>query len=523
MTIRRWSFLLVLVAVVASADQGPPVYQSVTTAPLAGTVCDGNRVQVETATGTIWTCVASVWTKTYDPQARILLQQPNEAFPYALNVSGLGEGLLLNEPYYGIVGVKLANTCTNQFPRYDNTSGVWTCQSIATSDLPGVPVSKGGTGIYTTTAGAVMSGAATNTMVWSAAGTNTLQVLHSGIAGVPTWGYVNVNSIETSNVASAGNFLRGDGSWAAATGSGAPTDATYIVQTPNAGLSAEQATNALASGIVRVTIGTGVLSSTTTVGANEITGTLTQAVGGTGAVALTCAAGERLTSNGTAYSCSAIPVYAPTGATYIVQQPDATLSAEQATNALASGIVRVTTATGVLTSTTTVGSNEITGIIPAANGGTNNGYFAISGPTTSTKTWTVPDASLTVPTPVAGAVMYSSSTTAFAQTDNPATGAILTGTAGGKPAWLADAAVGSVLVTGGVNTIPAWLAVQSCNTSGGASATCTITVRSGCKPVCSQGGSGASAYLIKAVVSTTTLTCTFSTSATTHICNCLCP
>ena len=282
MTIRRWSFLLALVAVVASADQGPPVYQSVTTAPLAGTVCDGNRVQVETATGTIWTCVASVWTKTYDPQARILLQQPNEAFPYALNVSGLGEGLLLNEPYYGIVGVKLANTCTNQFPRYDNTSGVWTCQSIATSDLPGVPVSKGGTGIYTTTAGAVMSGAATNTMVWSAAGTNTLQVLHSGIAGVPTWGYVNVNSIETSNVASAGNFLRGDGSWAAATGSGAPTDATYIVQTPNAGLSAEQATNALASGIVRVTTGTGVLSSTTTVGVNEITGLTLDAIGNPG-------------------------------------------------------------------------------------------------------------------------------------------------------------------------------------------------------------------------------------------------
>ena len=37
------------------------------------------------------------------------------------------------------------------------------------------------------------------------------------------------------------------------------------------------------------------------------TGTLGQARGGTGAGALTCLAGERLTSNGTVYSCSALP------------------------------------------------------------------------------------------------------------------------------------------------------------------------------------------------------------------------
>lgn len=40
--------------------------------------------------------------------------------------------------------------------------------------------------------------------------------------------------------------------------------------------------------------------------ADITTGTLAQARGGTGAAALTCAAGERLTSNGTAYSCSAV-------------------------------------------------------------------------------------------------------------------------------------------------------------------------------------------------------------------------
>jgi len=47
---------------------------------------------------------------------------------------------------------------------------------------------------------------------------------------------------------------------AAAGGSGAPTDATYIVQTAHAGLSAEQALGALATGILKNTTTTGVLS-----------------------------------------------------------------------------------------------------------------------------------------------------------------------------------------------------------------------------------------------------------------------
>lgn len=43
-------------------------------------------------------------------------------------------------------------------------------------------------------------------------------------------------------------------------GSGAPTGATYIVQTPDAGLSAEQALSVLGTGLVKNTTGTGVLS-----------------------------------------------------------------------------------------------------------------------------------------------------------------------------------------------------------------------------------------------------------------------
>jgi hypothetical protein len=57
-------------------------------------------------------------------------------------------------------------------------------------------------------------------------------------------------------------YLRGDQTWAtpAGEGGGAPTDATYIVQTANGSLSNEQALGALATGIVKNTTTTGVLS-----------------------------------------------------------------------------------------------------------------------------------------------------------------------------------------------------------------------------------------------------------------------
>ena len=41
-------------------------------------------------------------------------------------------------------------------------------------------------------------------------------------------------------------------------------------------------------------------------------------------------------------------------------------------------------------------TNGVTGILPAANGGSGNGFFAVTGPTTSTKTFTFPNASATV-------------------------------------------------------------------------------------------------------------------------------
>lgn len=71
----------------------------------------------------------------------------------------------------------------------------------------------------------------------------------------------------------------------------------------------------------------------------------------------TCVRGTIVTVNGTLYlgnnagACVAIttaPAAAPTDATYITQTPNGTLSAEQAMSALATGLVKNTTTTGVL-------------------------------------------------------------------------------------------------------------------------------------------------------------------------------
>lgn len=71
---------------------------------------------------------------------------------------------------------------------------------------------------------------------------------------------------------------------------------------------------------------------------------------------------------------------APLGATYITQTPDSTLTNEQALSALASGIVKVTTGTGVLSSVGSIdlGSNDASGTLAAGR------FPALTGDVTTT-------------------------------------------------------------------------------------------------------------------------------------------
>lgn len=96
---------------------------------------------------------AGYWTKTSEASLS------NE-----VAMSSLATGIVINTTTTGVPTIKGTNTCTNQFPRSDNASGTWTCASIATTDLPTVPVTKGGTNLTTVAANQVFVGTAADTL-----------------------------------------------------------------------------------------------------------------------------------------------------------------------------------------------------------------------------------------------------------------------------------------------------------------------------------------------------------------------
>lgn len=153
--------------------------------------------------------------------------------------------------------------------------------------------------------------------------TAPLQLLESGVKR----GAVSELNFTGSGVTSctrSGN--RGTCTIAGGGGGGAPTNATYITQTPDVTLTNEQAISSLATGLMSVTTGTGVVSgyagtsctnqfprSLNGAGAAscasvsltaDVTGTLGQGNGGLGVASLTCGAGAYVTCNGTVCSCS---------------------------------------------------------------------------------------------------------------------------------------------------------------------------------------------------------------------------
>ena len=169
---------------------------------------------------------------------------------------------------------------------------------------------------------------------------------------------------------------------AAGGGGGAPTDATYITQTANATLTAEQALGLLATGYVKVMTTTGVLSSQAI--------PIPVADGGSGLTAGTSGGILGYTAAGTLASsalltANALVLGGGAGAT-----PTALGSLGTTTTVLHGNAVGPPTF-GAVSLTA-----DVSGILPGANGGTGNGFFAVAGLTTSLKTFTFPDASSTV-------------------------------------------------------------------------------------------------------------------------------
>lgn len=93
-----------------------------------------------------------------------------------------------------------------------------------------------------------------------------------------------------------------------------------------------------------------------------------------------------------------------------------------------------------------------TGILAPSRGGTNNGFTAFTGPTTSTKTFTLPNASATILTDNAAVTVAQGGTGQTSYT----IGDLLQATGTTTLSKLAAVATGNALISGGVGTASSW-------------------------------------------------------------------
>lgn len=99
---------------------------------------------------------------------------------------------------------------------------------------------------------------------------------------------------------------------------------------------------------------------------------------------------------------------------------------------------------GDITNATIDLTAKVTGILPGANGGTGNGFFAVSGPTTSLKTFTFPNSSATV--------LTSANVVTIAQ-GGTGTGSTLTGLVRGSGSAMTAAELSGNATTSGSNVV----------------------------------------------------------------------
>jgi hypothetical protein len=315
----------------------------------------------------------------------------------------------------------------------------------AFSSITGTPTTLAGYGITLTSANVTTALGYTPTSVTGLTGVQTVAAFKAGLSLVKA--DVGLGSVD--NTADAAKAVLSATKWTTARNlAGNSVDGSanvafankFIVQgTADAGLSAAQFLGALGTGIVKNTTTTGVLSiavaadfptlnqSTTGSAATLTTG---RTISITGDIAYTSPAFDgsgNITAAGTLAT-----VNANTGtwgsATQVAQ-----ITLDGKGRATAAANVTITPAVGSITGLGTgvatalavnVGSagafvtfngaggtpssltltnatglvltSGVTGILPGANGGTNNGFMAFTGPATSLKTFTLPNASDTI-------------------------------------------------------------------------------------------------------------------------------
>lgn len=300
-----------------------------------------------------------------------------------------------------------------------------------------LPVAGGGTGLTVGTSGGILGYTATGTLASSillaanalvlgggagatptplgSLGTTTT-VLHGNAAGAPTFGAVSLTA-DVSGILPTANGGTGIAFFTAA----GPTvariytfpDAAATVLTTNAAVTVAQG-------------GTGITSGTSG-GIPYFSGTSTIASSGL------------LTAN-------AIMIGGGAGTS------PAVLGSLGTTTTVLHG-----NAAGAPTFAAVSLTADVSGILPGANGGTGNGFFAVSGPTTSLKTFTLPDASTTILTTNAAVTVAQGGTGIATATAY----AVLCGGTTGTGPFQSIAGVGTsgqVLTSNGAGALPTFQA-----------------------------------------------------------------
>ena len=260
-----------------------------------------------------------------------------------------------------------------------------------------LPVAAGGTGDITFTANGVLYGNGTSPVGVTAAGT-TGQVLVGNTGAAPSWGTVSSSLVSSFSAGTTG-------------------------LTPN----------------------------TATTGAVTLGGTLAVANGGTGQTTYTN--GELLIGNTTGNTLTKATLTGTTSQVDVTNGAGSiTLSLPATINVNTSGSAATLTTSRDIYGNSFNGSANVTGIIASSFGGTGNGFTKFSGPTTSEKTFTLPDASATILTDNAAITPTQGGTGLTAYT----TGDIIYASATNTLSTLADVATGNALISGGVSTAPSW-------------------------------------------------------------------
>lgn len=259
------------------------------------------------------------------------------------------------------------------------------------------------------------------------------------------------------------------GSWLPLpTSSTLPTAAPFITRTLDSNLSNEFALGSLASAILVNTTTTGVPTAYTGTSctnqfprslsalgvatcasvamATDVTGTLPVANGGTGLTSGTSGGVLAYTASGTLASSAALTANALVlgGGAGVV--PSALGSLGTTTTVLHGN------ASGAPSFSAVSLTADVSGILPVANGGTNNAFFTVSGPATSAKTYTFPNSNATVLTSAAAVTAAQGGTGIASYT----TGDLIQASGATTLAALAATSTGNALISGGVGTISAW-------------------------------------------------------------------